>query len=113
MTPSTRWTGELRRIATRAAPPSDESAAVVGRRKFVVAAVLLVGAALLGYSLSRPPGDDTFIWLTLALAERLPMRLDTLVLDFKAGTLSCVYRIHVAAQFGPRVLEIRSGRAPI
>lgn len=68
MTPSTRWTGELRRIATRAAPPSDESAAVVGRRKFVVAAVLLVGAALLGYSLSRPPGDDTFIWLTLALA---------------------------------------------
>ena len=36
-----------------------------------------------------------------------------LVLDFKAGTLSCVYRIHVAAQFGPRVLEISSGRAPI
>ncbi|MCV7431005.1 CPBP family intramembrane glutamic endopeptidase [Mycolicibacterium bacteremicum] len=68
MTHPTNWTGELRRIAGRKAPPSDESAAVVGRRKFVVGAVLLVGAALLGYSLSRPPGDDTFIWLTLALA---------------------------------------------
>ncbi|MGU3653506.1 CPBP family intramembrane glutamic endopeptidase [Mycolicibacterium sp. A43C] len=68
MTNRTKWTGELRRIAGRKAPPSDESAAVVGRRKFVVGAVLLVGAALLGYSLSRPPGDDTFIWLTLALA---------------------------------------------
>ncbi|MFI2840566.1 MULTISPECIES: CPBP family intramembrane glutamic endopeptidase [Mycolicibacterium] len=68
MTNRTKWTGELRRIAGRKAPPSDESAAVVGRRKFVVVAVLLVGAALLGYSLSRPPGDDTFVWLTLALA---------------------------------------------
>ncbi|CDQ45740.1 CPBP family intramembrane glutamic endopeptidase [Mycolicibacterium neoaurum] len=68
MTKRTKWTGELRRIAGRKAPPSDESAAVVGRRKFVVVAVLLVGAALLGYSLSRPPGDDTFVWLTLALA---------------------------------------------
>ena len=41
----------------------------------------------------------------------LPMRLDTLVLDFKNGTLSCVYRIHVGAQFGARVLELRLGRA--
>lgn len=68
MTRTTRWADELRRIAARKAPPSDEPPAVVGRRKFVVAAVLLVGAALLGYSLSRPPGDDTFVWLTLALA---------------------------------------------
>lgn len=68
MTNRTKWTGELRRIAGRKAPPSAEPAAVVGRRKFVVGAVLLVGAALLGYSLSRPPGDDTFVWLTLALA---------------------------------------------
>lgn len=68
MTNRTKWTGELRRIAGRKAPPSAEPAAVVGRRKFVVVAVLLVGAALLGYSLSRPPGDDTFVWLTLALA---------------------------------------------
>lgn len=68
MTPTTRWTGELRRIAARKAPPSNETPAVVGRRKLVVAVVLLVGAVLLGYSLSRPPGDDTFVWLTLALA---------------------------------------------
>lgn len=68
MTPPSSWAGELRRIAGRKAPPYDEPLAVIGKRKFVVGAVLLVGAALLGYSLSRPPGDDTFIWLTLALA---------------------------------------------
>lgn len=68
MTPSTSWTDELRRIAARKAPPFDETSAVVGRRKLVVGIVLLVGAVLLGYSLSRPPGDETFVWLTLALA---------------------------------------------
>ena len=35
------------------------------------------------------------------------------VVAFKAGTLSCMYRIQVGAQFGARVLELRSGRAPI
>lgn len=68
VTPRTSWSGELRRIAARKAPPFDEAPEVVGRRKFVVGAVLLIGAVLLGYSLSRPPGDDTFVWLTLALA---------------------------------------------
>jgi membrane protease YdiL (CAAX protease family) len=34
----------------------------------VVAAVLVIGGALLGYSLSRPPGDESFFWLTLGLA---------------------------------------------
>jgi membrane protease YdiL (CAAX protease family) len=29
---------------------------------------LVIGAALLGYSLTRPPGDESFYWLTLALA---------------------------------------------
>jgi membrane protease YdiL (CAAX protease family) len=29
---------------------------------------LVIGAALLGYSLTRPPGDKSFYWLTLALA---------------------------------------------
>lgn len=29
---------------------------------------MLIGAVLLGYSLSREPGDESFIWLTLALA---------------------------------------------
>jgi membrane protease YdiL (CAAX protease family) len=28
----------------------------------------VIGAALLGYSLTRPPGDASFYWLTLALA---------------------------------------------
>ncbi|TRW78747.1 CPBP family intramembrane metalloprotease [Mycolicibacterium sp. 018/SC-01/001] len=41
---------------------------MITRRKFVVAVFLLIGAALLGYSLSRPPGDSSFVWLTLALA---------------------------------------------
>jgi membrane protease YdiL (CAAX protease family) len=34
----------------------------------VVAIVLVIGGALLGYSLTRPPGDSSFYWLTLALA---------------------------------------------
>ena len=59
------------------------------------------------------PAIHAVLRMQIGPIVRLPMRLDTLVLDFKAGTLSCVYRIHVAAQFGPRVLEIRSGRAPI
>ena len=41
---------------------------MIRRRKIVVSVVLLIGATLLGYSLSRPPGDSTFLWLTLALA---------------------------------------------
>lgn len=62
------WAGELRKIARTKAPPYNEPPSVIGRRKFVVGGFLLIGAALLGYSLSRPPGDETFIWLTLALA---------------------------------------------
>jgi uncharacterized protein len=41
---------------------------VIRRRRVVVAVVLVIGAALLGYSLTRPPGDASFYWLTLALA---------------------------------------------
>ncbi|OAN41520.1 CPBP family intramembrane glutamic endopeptidase [Mycolicibacterium iranicum] len=68
MSAPTNWGGQLRRIARGKAAPYNEPPSVVTRRKFIVAAVLLIGAALLGYSLSRPPGDQTFIWLTLALA---------------------------------------------
>jgi len=50
------------------APPFNEPPSVIGRRKIVVAVFLLIGAALLGYSLSRSPGDETFLWLTFALA---------------------------------------------
>ncbi len=42
----------------------------------------------------------------------LPMNLDTIILDLKALTLSCVWRINVAASFGVRVLELRKGSVP-
>lgn len=41
---------------------------MVRRRRIVVCVVLVVGAALLGLSLTRTPGDTTFYWLTFALA---------------------------------------------
>ncbi|RAV06066.1 CPBP family intramembrane metalloprotease [Mycolicibacterium sp. GF69] len=59
---------EIREIATTVAVPHHEPPAVIRRRRIVVAVVLVIGAALLGYSLTRPPGDDSFYWLTLALA---------------------------------------------
>ncbi len=62
------WPAELIQIARTKAPPYNEAPGVITRRKFVVSVVLLIGAALLGYSLSRPPGDNSFLWLTLALA---------------------------------------------
>ncbi|MGB3354969.1 MAG: type II CAAX endopeptidase family protein [Mycobacterium sp.] len=60
--------GELYDIARTRAAPYNEWPAVIRRRKIVVSVFLLIGAVLLGYSLSRPPGDESFIWLTLALA---------------------------------------------
>ena len=60
--------GEIYQIARTRAAPYNEWPSVIRRRKIVVSAVLLIGAALLGYSLSREPGDESFIWLTLALA---------------------------------------------
>jgi hypothetical protein len=41
---------------------------VVRRRRIIVCIVTVAGALLLGYSLSRKPGDETFYWLTLGLA---------------------------------------------
>jgi membrane protease YdiL (CAAX protease family) len=67
-TRSTGLTGQLIQIARTQAPPFNEPPSLIQRRRIVVAVVLLVGAALLGYSLSRPPSDATFVWLTLALA---------------------------------------------
>jgi membrane protease YdiL (CAAX protease family) len=60
--------GEIYQIARREAPPYNEPPGVITRRKVFVSVVLLIGAALLGYSLSRSPGDNSFLWLTLALA---------------------------------------------
>lgn len=59
---------EVRDIATTAAVPHHEPPAVIRRRRVTVAVVLVIGGALLGYSLTRPPGDEAFYWLTLALA---------------------------------------------
>lgn len=61
-------TSELYQIARARAAPYNEWPSVVRRRKIIVGVVLLIGASLLGYSLSRPPGDESFVWLTLALA---------------------------------------------
>jgi hypothetical protein len=59
---------EFSDVATKVAVPHHEPPDVIRRRRIVVVVVLVVGAALLGYSLSRPPGDSRFYWLTLALA---------------------------------------------
>jgi membrane protease YdiL (CAAX protease family) len=40
----------------------------VRRRRIAVAIIVVIGATLLGYSLGRDPGDETFYGLTLALA---------------------------------------------
>lgn len=55
-------------IITNVAVPHHEPPGVVRRRRVVVAVVLVIGAGVLGYALSRPPGESSFYWLTLALA---------------------------------------------
>ncbi|WP_420799202.1 CPBP family intramembrane glutamic endopeptidase [Mycobacterium neumannii] len=59
---------EIREIVSACPVPHHEPPSVIRRRRIVVAVVLVIGAALLGYSLTRPPGDSSFYWLTLALA---------------------------------------------
>jgi uncharacterized protein len=59
---------ELRRAITNVAVPPNEPPGVVRRRRVVVAVTLVIGAAVLGFSLRRHPGDSSFYWLTLALA---------------------------------------------
>ncbi|BBY02143.1 CPBP family intramembrane glutamic endopeptidase [Mycobacterium seoulense] len=56
------------RALTNVAVPHHESPAVVRRRRVIVTLTLLVGAAVLGFSLRRHPGESSFYWLTLALA---------------------------------------------
>lgn len=60
--------GEWRRAMTNVAVPHNESPAVVRRRRVLVAITLVLGAAVLGFSLRRHPGESSFYWLTLALA---------------------------------------------
>jgi membrane protease YdiL (CAAX protease family) len=59
---------ELRRAITNLAVPHHEAPAVVLRRRIVVGITLVVGAAVLGFSLRRTPGESSFYWLTMALA---------------------------------------------
>ncbi len=68
--PTTRppFLQELKDNLTRVPVPYHEPPSVVRRRRIVVAVVAVVGAALLGYSLARDPGDDAFYGLTFALA---------------------------------------------
>ncbi|WP_099224796.1 CPBP family intramembrane glutamic endopeptidase [Mycobacterium persicum] len=66
--PRPRAIHDLRRAMTNVAVPHHESPKVVLRRRIVVGVVLLIGAAVLGLSMSRRPGEATFHWLTLALA---------------------------------------------
>ena len=62
------WLAESRGIVGACPVPHHEPPSVIRRRRIVVAVVLVIGAALLGYSLTRPPGDNSFFWLTLGLA---------------------------------------------
>ncbi|TVS87422.1 CPBP family intramembrane glutamic endopeptidase [Mycobacterium helveticum] len=59
---------ELRRAMTNVAAPRNEPPGLVRRRRVVVSVTLVVGAAVLGFSLRRHPGESSFYWLTLALA---------------------------------------------
>ena len=59
---------ELRRAVTNVAVPHHESPAALRRRRIVVAVTLVIGAAVLGFSLRRTPGESSFYWLTLVLA---------------------------------------------
>ncbi len=59
---------ELKENLARVAVPYHEPPSVVLRRRIVVSIIAVIGAALLGYSLGRDPGDESFYGLTLALA---------------------------------------------
>jgi uncharacterized protein len=62
------WLVEAKEIVGACPAPHHEAPSVIRRRRIIVAIVLVIGGALLGYSLTRPPGDSSFYWLTLALA---------------------------------------------
>ena len=59
---------EIKAMATNVAFPYHEPPFVIRRRRIVVAVTLAVGAVVLGMSMRREPGEESFYWLTLALA---------------------------------------------
>jgi hypothetical protein len=69
--PGTERRGLLNEIGaaiTNVAVAQHELPAVVLCGRIVVVIVLVIGAALLGFSLPRIPGESSFYWLTFALA---------------------------------------------
>jgi membrane protease YdiL (CAAX protease family) len=62
------FVSELRHAITNVAVRHNEPPGVVRRRRVVVAITLVIGAAVLGFSLRRHPGESSFYWLTLVLA---------------------------------------------
>lgn len=66
--PHTSALQEIRRAITNVAVPHHEPPSVVRRRRIVVAIVLVLGAVVLGLSMTRRPGEASFYWLTLALS---------------------------------------------
>ena len=62
------WLTEAREIVNACPIPRHEPPSVVRRRRVIVSVVLVIGAVLLGYSLTLEPGNELFYWLTLALA---------------------------------------------
>lgn len=66
--PSTSALDEIRRAITNVAVPHHEPPSVVRRRRIVVAVVLVLGAVVLGFSMTRHPGENSFYWLALALS---------------------------------------------
>jgi hypothetical protein len=59
---------ELRRAITNVAVPHNEPPGVVRRRRVIVVITLVIGAAVLGFSLRRHPGEASFYWLILLAA---------------------------------------------
>lgn len=59
---------EIGAILGSPAVTHEETPSVIRRRRIIVAVVLVIGATLLGLSLSRTPGSTEFYVLTLALA---------------------------------------------
>lgn len=68
MSQTTPLRDEVVAVMTNIAVPEAEAPSVRRRRRFAVVVVMVVGAVLLGISLTRTPGDASFYWLTFTLA---------------------------------------------
>jgi membrane protease YdiL (CAAX protease family) len=66
--PRTSALQEIRRAMVNVAVPHHEPPSVVLRRRIVVVVTLVIGAVVLGLSMTRRPGEPSFYWLTLALS---------------------------------------------